>query len=143
MPPTLEQVQEVHKALGQATMSEAAEMSAICVTAGITPATVDKVFQLGSFGGGLVEPHDFIVMLAAMIGDSLQTVLQNIFKVFGDEGGNIQTVDFLRLFGYLQSKDSEIPAEAKDKLSNSLGIVESVSLAKVLADETVQGLLGA
>lgn len=52
-------------------------------------------------------------------------------------------MDFLRLFGYLQSKDSEIPAEAKDKLSNSLGIVESVSLAKVLADETVQGLLGA
>ena len=130
MPPTLEQVQEVHKALGQATMSEAAEMSAICVTAGMTPATVDKVFQLGSFGGGLVEPHDFIV-------------LQNIFQVFGVEGGNIQTVDFLRLFGYLQSKDSEIPAEAKDKLSNSLGIVESVSLAKVLADETVQGLLGA
>ena len=40
-------------------------------TAGVPAATVEKAFQLGAFGGGLVEPHEVLVMLVAMIAFSM------------------------------------------------------------------------
>ena len=116
-------------------------MRATCAKAVAPAATVEKAFQLGAFGGGLVEPHEMLVMVVAMMGDSLKTVLETTFQVFGDEESRIDTVDCVRLFGYLAAKDPEIPAGAKEEVSGSLDIVVKVTLDAALANKKVQALI--
>ena len=88
-----------------------------------------------------MEPHEVLVMLVAMMGDGRKSALEANFQVFGDAEGQIDTVDFVRLFGYIAAKDPEIPASAKEEISGSLGIVEKVTLDAALANEKVKALI--
>ena len=142
VPPTLEQVRAVHAHLGGVSMTQTEAMRAACADAGVPAATVEKAFQLGAFGGGLVEPHEVLVMLVAMMGDGLKSALEATFQVFGDAEGQIDTVDFVRLFGYIAAKDPEIPASAKEEISGSLGIVEKVKADENLFLRVIMSRLG-
>ncbi|GMH44211.1 hypothetical protein BSKO_12145 [Bryopsis sp. KO-2023] len=130
-PPTRDQLQVVYTSLRPGEPIFLSDLIKLCKQAGIAKTTLDKVAQLGEFETeGPIQPKQFLVLLLTTTGKNLPAVLNGLFEVFG-EGGKLETDEFLMLFGYVASLDSEITPAIFEELTKSLDTTSFLTFASL------------
>ncbi|GBG83845.1 hypothetical protein CBR_g37644 [Chara braunii] len=122
LPPTLEQVRNVWTQMQNTEMITKDDMAAVCTSHDIQIGVLEKVMRLGNFLTDLVDPKEVLCLLLTTVGDSLMSVLDTFFKVFGDEAQKMSVELFLKLFGFLAIRDTDISPNFLERLAADLAL---------------------
>lgn len=142
LPPNVDQLKHVHETVKGNDVLHTDQLVEQCLDAGISKATLDKVFVLGNLGrDSMVAPAEFLVLLLTMTSDSFAAVVQGLFEVFGDVSGTLDTEEFLRLYECLSVWDSDVSEKAVQLLKASLGDTPTLTFATLGQNDLIRDKL--
>lgn len=144
LPPSIDQLHHIYEAVKESNVLHTDNIVEQCLDAGISKATVDKVFVLGNLGrDSMVQPAEFLVLLLTMTSDSFSEVVQGLFEVFGDNSGTLATKTFLQLYEFLSVWDSDVSEKSVGELQASLSGVDNLTFAALAHNDLMSEKLAA
>eukprot|EP00873_Tetraselmis_striata_P008568 jgi/Tetstr1/428832/TSEL_018819.t1 len=139
LPPNVDQLKHIYDTVQESDVLHTDQLVEQCLDAGISKATLDKVFVLGNLGrDSMVQPSEFLVLLLTMTNDSFSAVVQGLFDVFGDTSGTLPTEEFLKLYECLSVWDSDVSEKAVQLLKATLSETPTVTFAALGQNEIIR-----
>ena len=142
--PNIDQLKHIYFSVKDNDVLHTDQIVEQCLDAGISKATVDKVFVLGNLGhDSMVQPTEFLVLLLTMTSEGFSEVVQGLFDVFGESSGSLKTETFLTLYEFLSAWDSDVSEKSVSELRSNLAATETVSFAVLQQNELLAEKLAA